>query len=336
MTRLSRIIGSACATIACAMGLLSVGTVAAAAKDLTHITFLANYAFHGRHSPFFVGLNKGFYRDAGFDIDIQPTTGSGFVVSALEGNKADYGMADASTVVQAIAKGANVKAFGVFMDQSTSGLASTKPYPTPESLKGAKIAAAASDSARVVLPIIYRQHGLDPKSINWIAADPGVYFSLLLTGQVDLFTASIDGDFPALMKVASKQNQKVYFSSFGDWGYDVFGYFLVARKDRLKDNPDQVKRFAQATVKSVQYAINHPDETADIMVKYNPTLNRDTTLAQWKQSIRAIETKYVQKHGYGRATPERVASTIRLVQEALGQKVQLSPDDVFAQGFIGN
>lgn len=314
--------------------LISAHFQEARADESKEITFLTNYTFHGRHSPYFVGLEKGFYKDAGFDIDIQPATGSGFVISAIEGGKADYGMADASTVVQAIAKGANVKAFAVFMDVTTSGLASRKPYPTPQSLKDATIAAGLTDSARVILPIIFRQHKLDPDSVNWEAADPGVYFSLLLSGQVDLFTASIDGDFPALKKVASQQGQEVHFSSFGDWGYDVFGYFLIAHADSLDQDPDGAKAFAAATVKSVKYAIDNPEETAEIMVKHNPILDPETTLAQWNQSIVAINTKYVQEHGYGRATPDRVERTIELVKEALGEDLQLPASKVFAQGYV--
>ena len=49
-----------------------------------NITVLANYTFHGRHSPFFVALDKGFFEQAGFKVDIQPATGSGFVISAIE------------------------------------------------------------------------------------------------------------------------------------------------------------------------------------------------------------------------------------------------------------
>src|SRR3546814_4371777 len=82
-------------TIALAAG--TGGSVAAqqpSSQDLTEITFLTNYAFHGRHSPFFVGLEKGFYAEEGFDITIQPATGSGFVITALDGGQADYGMAD--------------------------------------------------------------------------------------------------------------------------------------------------------------------------------------------------------------------------------------------------
>lgn len=105
--------------------------LAQGAGHLKKITVLANYTFHGRHTPFFVALDKGYFKEAGFDADIQPATGSGFVISAIESGKATYGLADASTAMQAIAKGAKIKGFQVFMDVVTNGIAALKPYPTP-------------------------------------------------------------------------------------------------------------------------------------------------------------------------------------------------------------
>ncbi len=303
-------------------------------KPTKKVTFLTNYVFHGRHSPYFVGLEKGFYRDAGFDVTIAPATGSGFVITALEGGKADYGMAESTSVVQAVAKGAKVRGFGVFMDVTTSGLASLTPYPTPESLAGKTIAAGLTDSARVILPIVFSLKGLDAGAIKWQAADPGVYASLLLEGKVDLYTASIDGDVPALMRVATPRGKTVHFAAFADWGYDVFGYLLVTTADRIAGQPDEVRAFAAATVKTVRYSIEHPEETAQIMVKHNPTLNYDTTLAQWRQSIKAIETAYVKQHGYGIATPDRLQRTIDLVKQAFKLDLALTPGDVYATGFI--
>ncbi|HTU01182.1 MAG TPA: ABC transporter substrate-binding protein [Candidatus Sulfotelmatobacter sp.] len=318
-----------------AIGALA-GTAAHAqsAKPLKKVTFLTNYVFHGRHSPYFVGLDKGFYKEAGFDIQISPATGSGFVLSALEGGKADYGMAESTSVVQAIAKGGKAKGFSVFMDITTSGLASLTPYPTPESVVGKSIAASLTDSARVILPIIFSLKGLDPAGIKWQAADPGVYFPLILEGKVDLFTASIDGDVPALMKVAGPQGKTVHFSSFADWGYDVFGYFLVTNSEKLASSPDEVRAFAAATAKAVKYSIEHPEETAQIMVKYNPTLDPATTLAQWRQSIKAIDTAYVKQNGYGVATPARLQRTVDLVKQAFKLTGTMGPNDIYAQGFV--
>lgn len=303
---------------------------AQAQAPLKKITFLTNYTFHGRHSPFFVGLEKGYYRDAGFDIQISPATGSGFVITAVDSGKADYGMAEAASVVQAVAKGAKVKSFMVFTDISTSGLASLEPYKTLESLKGKRIAASQTDSARVILPILFERNKLDSASIQWLAADPGVYSSLLLSGQTDLFTASIDGDVPALEKIAAPRGKTVYFSSFADWGYDVYGYLLIAKDSTLAGDADATKRLAAAMRKAVEYSVAHPEETAQIMVKHNPALNYDTTLAQWRQAIKSIETAYVRKNGYGVATDDRLQRTIDLVKTSMKLDTNIGPRDIYS------
>jgi NitT/TauT family transport system substrate-binding protein len=316
------------------IGLVGPSAAMAGEKPLKKVVFLTNYVFHGRHSPFFVGLDKGFYKEAGLDIHIAPATGSGFVLAAIEGGKADYGMAESTSVVQVVAKGGKAKGFAVFMDVTTSGLASLTPYPTPETLAGKTVAASLTDSARVILPIIFNLKKLNPESIKWQTVDPSVYFPLLLEGKVDLFTASIDGDVPALMKVAAPLGKTVQFSSFADWGYDVFGYFLVTTGEKLANNPDEVKAFAAATVKAVKYSIEHPEETAQIMVKYNPTLDYNTTLAQWQQSIKAINTPYVKQNGYGIATTDRLQRTVNLVKEAFKLTGTLVPNDIYTGGFV--
>jgi NitT/TauT family transport system substrate-binding protein len=316
------------------LSLVALGVAEPASAQSTKISFLTNYVFHGRHSPYFVGLEKGYYKDAGFDIEISPATGSGFVISALEGGKADYGMAESSSVVQAVAKGAKAQGFSVYMDITTSGLASLKPYSGPESLKGATIAASQNDSARIIVPIVFAMRHLDPGSVQFQAADPSVYFSLLMSGKVDLITASIDGDVPALMRVAGPQGKEVHFASFAAWGYDVFGYWLVARADRIAAKPDEAKAFAAATAKAVGYATAHPEEAAAIMVKRNPTLDQATTLAQWRQSIKAMTTPYVKEHGYGVATTARVQRTIDLVSQAMKLDAPPKPADVYAASLL--
>ena len=323
-----RIPGIAIAFAALAAALMPIAA-SAQGTGAKKITFLTNYVFNGRHAPFFVGAEKGFYKDAGFDMQIQPATGSGFVITAIDGGKADYGMADVSSLANGIAKGAKVKAFMVYTDITTNGLASLTPYPTPESVVGKKIAASQTDSVRVILPIIFDAQKLDPASINWVAADPGVYSSLLLSGQVDLFTATSDGDVPALVKVSAPQGKTVHFASFADWGYDIFGYVLLGTAQSVTTNPAEAKRFADATKKAVAYAIDHPDETAEIMVKANPTMNLDTVKTQWRETIKSMKTAYVEKNGYGAATDDRLQRSIDLVKKALKLDATLTPADIY-------
>jgi NitT/TauT family transport system substrate-binding protein len=328
MVMTSRLIGYLLA------GSLGTAVIADLQQTPRRVVFLTNYVFIGRHAPFFVGLEKGFYRDAGFDVTISPATGSAFVITTIDGGKADYGMAEAASVAQAAAKGARVKAFSVFMDRSTSGLASLEPHPTPESLAGKPIAAAITDSARVILPIIYNLRRLDPATITWVTADPSVYFSLLLGGRAALVTASSDSDVPALARLVEPRGRSVQFSSFAEWGYDVFGYLLVARADRIAAAPAEVRAFAAATAKAVAYSLAHPEEAAAIMVRRNPTLDAASILTQWRESMKAIDTPYVKAHGYGAATTDRLQRTIDLVKEAFRLDVALTPSDIFEGGGV--
>jgi NitT/TauT family transport system substrate-binding protein len=328
MKRINLLILFVAAFLACNSPMCASAQTAVALKK---ITFLTNYVFNGRHAPFFVGLEKGFYKDAGFDVQITPATGSGFVITAIDSGKADFGMADLSPVVQGVAKGAKVKAFMVYTDVTTNGLASLSSYPTPESVIGKKIAAGQTDSVRVILPIIFEMKKLDPSSINWVAADPGIYSSLLLSGQVDLYTASSDGDMPALTQVAAAQGKDVHFASFADWSYDVIGYVLLGSASALAKDPAEAGHFAAATKKAVAYATDHPDETAEIMVKYNPTMNLHVVKAQWVETIKSMKTTFVAKNGYGVATEDRIQRSIDLVKKALKLDADLKPSDIYSK-----
>jgi NitT/TauT family transport system substrate-binding protein len=327
-TRLARLLLAAFTSLAIAAGLPATASAQSGAAP-KKITFLTNYVYNGRHAPFFVGVEKGFYKAAGFDVDIKPATGSGFVITAIDGGKADFGMADVSSAVQGIAKGAKVKGFMVYTDITTNGLASLTPYPTPESVIGKKIAAGQTDSVRVTLPIIFDGKNLDASKISWHSADPSVYFSLLLSGQVDLFTATSDGDVPALTRVATPQGKTVHFASFADWGYDIYGYVLVASNAALAKDPSEARRFAEATRKAVEYSIANPDETAQIMVKHNPTMILDTVKTQWAGTIKSMQTPYVAKNGYGVATDDRIERSIVLTKKALKLDADLKVGDVY-------
>ena len=87
-----------------------------------------------------------------------------------------------------------------------------------------------------------------------------------------------------------------------------------------------------AMKKAVDFSMANPEEAAKIMIKYNPTLNYDITLAQWKQSMTAINTDYMKVNGYGVATPERVKRTVDLIKDAFQLNLALKPDDVWLFG----
>jgi len=150
-----------------------------------------------------------------------------------------------------------------------------------------------------------------------------------MTGRVDLFTASSDSDVPNLKRILEPQGRAVYFSSFAEWGYDIYGYVLLGAADALAKNPDEARRFAEATKKAVEYSIANPDEAARIMVRHNPTMNLDLVKTQWSATTQSMQTPYVAKHGYGAVTQDRIERSIALTREALKLDREITPEELF-------
>ena len=100
----------------------------------------------------------------------------------------------------------------------------------------------------------------------------------------------------------------------------IAGALARMRAQEIRDRLQELQRLL---------SIANPEETARIMVKHNPALNYDTTLAQWRQAIKSIETPYEKKNGYGVATEERMQHTIDLVKTAMKIDTTLKAPDIY-------
>ena len=73
---------------------------------------------------------------------------------------------------------------------------------------------------------------------------------------------------------------------------DTFDYYtpvIIANDSFLAEQPDTVKRFLAATQKGYEYAVQNPDDAAEILVAANPEI--DPALAKASQEY--LSDKYV-------------------------------------------
>src|SRR4030095_1652977 len=65
---------------------------------------------------------------------------------------------------------------------------------------------------------------------------------------------------------------------FSENGANIVGMTIVTKTDLIKNNPDLVKRFVRATIKSWEEAKKNPGAAVDAALKVKPDLNRQSTL----------------------------------------------------------
>src|SRR5689334_10042861 len=88
--------------IKCALLMLAVFCTASAprlAAAADKITFVTDFGYNGRHSYYFVALDKGYYAKQNLDVDIVRGQGSADAVKQVAAGTAQIGFADTAAVI---------------------------------------------------------------------------------------------------------------------------------------------------------------------------------------------------------------------------------------------
>src|ERR1700726_2685391 len=86
-----------------AVALAVLATNAFAADD---VRLRLNWLYYGSHAPFALGKDKGFYKDAGINLDIRSGNGSGSAHRLVANGDSDFSYGSCASMVDLVSKGA--------------------------------------------------------------------------------------------------------------------------------------------------------------------------------------------------------------------------------------
>ncbi|MFO1269361.1 MAG: ABC transporter substrate-binding protein, partial [Rubrivivax sp.] len=138
-------------TVAAATGAaLAAGPLLAQTPDKVQLQL--NWFHLADHSPIYLALKKGYYKEEGIDLTVLRGSGSADSAKKIDLGQADVGISDAPTVLTAISKGANLRMVAVVYDKAGNNVFFRKSanIKTPKDLIGKKIAVPPADSHRVL------------------------------------------------------------------------------------------------------------------------------------------------------------------------------------------
>ena len=94
------------------------GQAQAQEKKLTDITFSLDFITLGRHAPFYVAIDKGYYKEEGLNVNIIQAKGTAQGIQNVESGIAQIGFTDIASLVVARAEGSTVKAVAVIYQKA--------------------------------------------------------------------------------------------------------------------------------------------------------------------------------------------------------------------------
>jgi NitT/TauT family transport system substrate-binding protein len=281
---------------ACAAGIALIAALPASAQDKVQLQL--NWFHLADHSPIYLALKKGYYKEENIDLTVLRGSGSADSAKKVDLGQADVGISDAPTVLTAISKGANLKMVAVVYDKAGNNVFFRKSanIRTPKDLAGKKIAVPPADSHRVLWPAFAATQGIDASSVTMVNVKPEGKQAIVAAGEVDaafdLYTS-----YAIWEKVLGKG--QVGHLLWADFGLPIYGHTYFVNTELEKKNPKLIERFLRATHKGWRDAQANPAEAIDAMVAAVPGLDRDALFNTTPQIMDLCITERSRKHGIG-------------------------------------
>jgi ABC-type nitrate/sulfonate/bicarbonate transport system substrate-binding protein len=239
------------------------------------VTMMLDWVPNTNHTGIFVALEKGWYDEEGLKVEVvQPAEGS-TPVQVVAAGKADFVISYQEEMTHARAENIPVVSLAAIIQHNTSGFASPKEkgITRPKDFEGKRYGAWGSPIERAMLEVLMACDGGDVDKVEFVNVGWADYF---VVTERDVDFAWIFYGWTGIE--AELRGKPLNIVMLWDWAHCVPDYYtpvLATSEKEIQEKPDVVRRFMRATARGYQFAIEHPEEAAEILIKHAPESNPD-------------------------------------------------------------
>lgn len=307
------------------------------AQGMKNVTFSLDFIPLGRHAPWYVGVEKGFYKAEGLNVKIITSKGSSAVIQAVESGLADIGFVDVPGVAFGRAGGSTIKVVAVNYQKAPYAIFSLDTganVTTAKQLEGLVLGSGAGSFTPKVIQGFMAQKGLDPTKLKIANVAPPARASMLLSGKVpaiDFFVMSGVGLSIGAKKAGA--NLRTYL--LGDNGLSLYSNGIGAKESYIKANPDVMKKFVRASLKAWQFTLRNPSESAKMQIRHIKALKEDIIVKEIAIIGNLAVTEDTKKHGLGWFSKAKMRESLDFVRQYAPPKGTLpAVEDIYLEGFL--
>lgn len=317
--------------------LLVVYSLAGAAGALAQdkVKFALDWIPYGKHAMFYVSKDKGFWKDAGLDVTMTRGFGSGDTVKRVAAGSEDFGFAAVASMITGKSRGADLKMVGMVHDRALDSVATIKgnKITKPADLEGKKIGSPKGNAVRVVFPAFADINKFDRNKVSFVNMTVPAMTPSLLAGRVDAILIFYT-EKPTLDAAAKKVGKEPLYLQYADYGMNTYGNGIIVSEKTIKENPDLVKRFVEATYKGIAWSVENPEEAVKIFIKHNPAISPELARKHFDIAVEHLMTPTAKKEGIGHMTRDRMVFTNDLITEHMHLPKKTPVEEVYTNEFL--
>jgi ABC-type nitrate/sulfonate/bicarbonate transport system substrate-binding protein len=247
--------------------LVGVSPQRAAERVIFHPGWFASAQFAG----VFSALDRGFYRDAGLDVSIEPFAFGQNGPAAIDAQPeiCALGTIEGYILLQKRNDGADLKALAAMLQESPAGymsLASSKVRSVRD-FSGQRVGVHKFGDA--LYGWFTRKAGLAPGAAQMVFVGDDV--TLLTRGKIEVMQGYATEEFIRLQDLTDNSSHFLSFTSLGFPSYSEILYTTAGQVDR---HAATLKKFIAATRQGWIYALDHPrDAIASLATRMDQTVD---------------------------------------------------------------
>jgi putative hydroxymethylpyrimidine transport system substrate-binding protein len=266
--------------VAAAASLLLAATspVGAAAKT----TVLLDWFVNPDHGPLFVALERGYFREAGLNVEFKAPADPNDPPKLVAAGKADLAISYQPQLHMQVESGLPLVRIATLVATPLSSLVVLRdgPIKSIADLKGRTVGFSVGGFEDAILRAMLEKNGLklaDVKLVN-------VNFSLspaLISNKVDAVIGAYRNFELNQLDILKKPGRAFYVEEEGVPAYDE----LIVVANRKDLDRAELRGFVSALERGVQYLVNHPDESWELFIKGRKELNDELNKRAWRDTL---------------------------------------------------
>jgi NitT/TauT family transport system substrate-binding protein len=321
-----------------AVAALAVAGFAQIAAAQTPIKFALDWKFEGPSAPYFVALDKGYYKAEGLDVTIDSGNGSVEAINRVASGTYAMAFGDINSLIKFRDKKENapVKAVAMIYNAPPFAITSLKKYGVlkPKDLEGKTLGAPAPDGAYAQWPIFVKEQKIDASKVKIENVGFPVREPMLAEGKVQAITGF---SFSSYMNLRSRgiAQDEIVTMLMSDYGLALYGNALLVNPKFAQENPKAVAGFVRATLRGVADTIANPREAVKSVIKRNAIADEAIEFIRLKMAVdQNFVTKEVLANGLGAVDSKRLTKSIDQIGEAFKYTNKPTADDIFDSKFL--
>jgi putative hydroxymethylpyrimidine transport system substrate-binding protein len=242
------------------------------------------------HAGIYMAEKLGYFEDAGLDVSIHTPSDPAAPVKLLAAGETDLAISYEPEVLLAHEQGLDVVAVGAVVDRPLTSVIWLKKSGIRGvgSLRGKTVATAGIPYQDAYLKTILARAKLSPSDVDTVNVGYGL-LPALVGGKAQAMLGGFSNVEGVDLRLRGKDPVVTPVDELGVPTYDEL--VLVARRDRLAEDPEAIRLFLGALARGTAAAVKSPGATTEALLAANGDLDPELTRAEVEATLPLLSRK---------------------------------------------